>query len=74
MKLKIGMLVDIESTEEKGRKLFNGAIENIVHTGAVVRMLGAFGSGTHLVPFNRIHPQFSLIEDANKYTPTMRLW
>lgn len=74
MKLKIGMLVDIESAEEKGHKLFSGAIENIVHTGAVVRVLGAFGSGTHLVAFSRIHPQFSLVEDANKYTPRMRLW
>jgi hypothetical protein len=74
MKLEIGMIVDVESQEKQNSKAFSGSVVTLLDDGAVVRVLGAFGSGSHLIPNSRIHPRFSLIEDANKFTPTTKLW
>jgi len=74
MKLEIGMIVDIERPEKQNSKAFSGSIVTLLDDGAVVRVLGAFGSGSHLIPNSRIHPQFSLIEEVDKFTPRTKLW
>jgi len=74
MKLEIGMIVDVESQEKQNSKAFSGSVVTLLDDGAVVRVLGAFGSGSHFIPNTRIYPRFSLTEDANKFTPRTKLW